>query len=39
MGWKFQNGTSPTVFIGSHLNFMKALGTMVEYKLLLFLEN
>ena len=36
-GWKFQNATSPTVFIGSHTNFMRTLLTMGECSLLLFL--
>ena len=33
----FQNVTSPTVFIGSHPNFMRTLLTMGECSLLLFL--
>ncbi len=34
--WKFQNAT-PTVFIRCQSNFMRALATMAEYRLLLFL--
>ncbi len=36
-GWKFQNATTPTVFIWCQSNFMRALATMVEYRVSLFL--
>ena len=35
--YDFQNATSPTIFIGSHPNFMRTLLTMEECRLLLFL--
>ena len=35
--YDFQNASSPTIFIGSHPNFMRTLLTMGECRLLLFL--